>query len=190
MRQRRKRATSGALVLVLVGVILLSTGTVTTAAYPHFPGDAGTIGVPGMTAVDLSLSASGPGITVTRGVTERIDLSLTIGPDSLCSLSGRWKVIDYLGVLTTGVGVSHRGWSIAAGLFLGPVRFDWGRRFGSDPARFGILTFSRPGVSVGFGIYWNRAPNFYGGITLFHDMRYLSLFARGKEVTVSTGGLL
>lgn len=143
-----------------------------------------------MTAVGVFESSSGPGFAVTRAVTDRVDLTLEFTGASGFALSGRWELLDYLGVLSVGLDFSWGGFSVLSGLFLGPVRLDWGRRFAPDDARWGLLTASRPGLSVGFGIYREQATAvFYGGIRLFRKMRWVELFARGRELTLSIGGL-
>ncbi len=143
-----------------------------------------------MTAISVFESSSGPGLTMTRAVTNRIDLTLKLSNASGCALSARWEILNYLGLLNVGIGFSQDGVSVLSGLFLGPVRLDWGRHFALDETRWGLLTVSRPGLSVSFGIYWEKTTAvFYGGVTLFRNMRWVKLFARGREVTVSIGGL-
>ena len=142
-----------------------------------------------MTALKVSFSQDGLGFTATRAVTGRIDLTIKTTTASGFALSGRWEVLDYLEVFTAGLDLSRDGFSILVGLFLGPVRLDWGRRFGSSGARWGILTVSHPGVSVSFGAYWQGSLAFYGGIILFHEMRYVSLLAHGQRIILSLGGL-
>lgn len=190
----RRRQISGFLlrvsgVLIALLFLLVWLG-MTAVGYPHLPFAAQTIGVSGMTAISVVASSRGQSLTVTRAVTDQADLSLRISTGSLFSLSVRWEVLDYLGLLNAGIELSRGGLSVASGLFLGPVRFDWGRSCGPDGARWGVLTFSRPGVSVSFGIYREEtATGFYGGIRLFHAMRWAELFARGRAVTISIGGL-
>ncbi len=143
-----------------------------------------------MTTISVFESSSGPGLTITRAVTDRIDLTLKLSGASGVAFAGRWEILDYLGVLNAGLGFSQNGVSVLSGLFLGPVRLDWGRCFVLDDARWGLLTVSRPGLSVSFGIYWEKTTAvFYGGIMLFQEMRWVKLFARGREMTVSIGGL-
>jgi len=157
-----------------VGVmtIILALSTVAFAYPKHAFLDlpiAVSLGNPGRSYIQIRAPGEGLAVSIGRAVTPSIDVVVRISAQALFSPLLHIMLLKDLGPLSIALDVDYDGVCVMVGLFLGPVRIDWGRTIGQEEEKWAALTVSleqRLSVIIGLEAI-ERTISFLGGLRLF-----------------------
>lgn len=180
---------------LIVGILVFAIG-VAACAFPHraffHPPVAVTLGDLGRTFLLVELVEGGTMLRIGRAINRWLDVVAAVTPQALFSLEMRVLLLRDFGPLSAALDMAPGGFCLTAGLFLGPVRIDWGRTIGREERRWGMVTASpEQHFSLLLGLERGEERiSFLGGIRLFPASGSWggSLLFRERRLTVALGG--
>jgi hypothetical protein len=131
---------------VLIVFIFFLALTVFAFGYPRHAfldlPTAVSVGDTGLTYLRLKIAGPSPSFRISRAINSRFDISAEITAQKLFSLELRALLLSDFGPLSAAVDLSFSGVRLLSRIFLGPVQLDWGRAFGPQSWKWGMLSIS------------------------------------------------
>jgi len=128
-----------------------------------------SLGNRGCSYIQIRASEEGPALSIGRAIAPSIDIVVRISAQAPFSPLLHAMLLKDLGPLSVAIDVDYDGVHVMAGLFLGPVRIDWGRRIGDEEEKWVALTLSleqRFSLVIGLEAM-KKTISFLGGLRVF-----------------------
>ncbi len=149
----------------------------------------------GATRVDVVCSPSGPSVHVRRAVMPWLEADVAVCTADLFRFGIQAVLVTELAPLVVSAMLRTDGIGMISTLFMGPVRIDWGRSWGTQTYRWGSIQLSAgPRLSMLVGIDASAADvEPFVGMRVFpgeHALAEIGISIRRNVVRVSVGGVL